>query len=252
MDRFPENSLSAIKEAIRLGVHMVEFDTRMSKDGHPMVIHDKTLDRLTNGTGRVRDYSAEVLKQFVISGDDKVEGGNERIATLEEVLRIIPTNVWVNIHVKDSLRKTNFWVSLMRYFKPDLLVGFVERVTRIIVNEGMLHQAFLTTDINTSKHARSIDPRIQICVILRNRNVTDESIDAIIKSKAQFVQLSCRREANEQQIRRLKEVGIKTTYVKACTLEDLDRLYRRGINFPLVDNIYEITPGLQKLNTVLA
>ena len=53
----PENTIISIRKALEIGVDGVEFDIQMSADGVPVVIHDDTLERTTNGKGRVRDFS---------------------------------------------------------------------------------------------------------------------------------------------------------------------------------------------------
>lgn len=62
--KYPENTLLSVKEAIDLGVDMVEIDIALSKDNIPMLCHDSTLDRTTNGTGLVSDYTCDELKRF--------------------------------------------------------------------------------------------------------------------------------------------------------------------------------------------
>ena len=62
----PENSLQAIKNCITMGVDMVEIDIRETKDGHLVVIHDKTLDRTTNGKGKVKEWSLDSLKTLYL------------------------------------------------------------------------------------------------------------------------------------------------------------------------------------------
>jgi len=58
----PENSLEAFTEAVKLGCEMIEFDVRMTKDEHLVLLHDPLVDRTTNGNGPIREllYS-EVL-----------------------------------------------------------------------------------------------------------------------------------------------------------------------------------------------
>ena len=51
----PENSLAAVETAIAMGAYRVEFDVRRSRDGEIVVMHDETVDRTTDGTGRVGD-----------------------------------------------------------------------------------------------------------------------------------------------------------------------------------------------------
>src|SRR5690349_22308142 len=58
---FPENTMSAFQGALDLGVYGVELDIHASADGIPVVIHDKSLDRTTNGSGLVTDRTAAEL-----------------------------------------------------------------------------------------------------------------------------------------------------------------------------------------------
>src|SRR5437016_9697029 len=57
----PENTLSAIRNAIKLGVDYVELDIRATKDGHLVIMHDGTVDRTTNGKGAVRDLDLDTI-----------------------------------------------------------------------------------------------------------------------------------------------------------------------------------------------
>ncbi len=75
----PENTLASIRRALDMGADAVEVDVRLSADGVPVVIHDDTVDRTTDGTGRVGDMSLDELR-----GLDA--GGGERIPTLGEAL----------------------------------------------------------------------------------------------------------------------------------------------------------------------
>src|SRR5262245_29945224 len=61
--RRPENTLVAFSHALSVGVDAVECDVRLSRDGQPVVIHDETLDRTTDRTGRVAALTAAELAQ---------------------------------------------------------------------------------------------------------------------------------------------------------------------------------------------
>lgn len=74
MQLWPENSPLSLREAVRLGAQMIEFDLRLSKDGEPMVIHDQTVDRMTNGTGRISEMTARELKQLIYRSDGDAAG----------------------------------------------------------------------------------------------------------------------------------------------------------------------------------
>ena len=58
----PENSIQALKNAIYFGADLIETDVRLTKDGHVVMMHDYTVDRMTNGTGRVSDLTLAEIK----------------------------------------------------------------------------------------------------------------------------------------------------------------------------------------------
>ena len=81
----PENSKLSIQNAIDMGVDIVEIDVQMSQDGVLIVMHDETLNRTTNGTGSVSDYTLEQLKQFKLLYPNGTIS-NENISSLKEIL----------------------------------------------------------------------------------------------------------------------------------------------------------------------
>ena len=60
----PENTLDAFRKAVEMGADGIELDVQMTKDGELVVIHDETIDRVSNGKGWVKDYTYEELKKF--------------------------------------------------------------------------------------------------------------------------------------------------------------------------------------------
>ena len=61
---WPENTLHAFHKALELGADMIELDLRMSGDGVPVVLHDRSVDRTTDGTGLVQDLTLRELKKL--------------------------------------------------------------------------------------------------------------------------------------------------------------------------------------------
>ena len=62
----PENTLISFQKAIEIGVDGIELDVRLTSDGELVVIHDETIDRTTNGTGFVNQFSLSEIKKFRI------------------------------------------------------------------------------------------------------------------------------------------------------------------------------------------
>jgi len=90
----PENTLLSIRKAITLGADWVEVDVYLV-DGQLLVIHDNTLDRTTNGTGKLDAYSFEDLR--VLDA-----GKGEQIPTLLEVISTTQGYVGLNIELKGA------------------------------------------------------------------------------------------------------------------------------------------------------
>ena len=101
----PENTLLAFKKAAELeGITGIEFDVQLTRDGEIVVIHDERVDRTTDGTGNVRDYTLAELKKLSIAGDDD----SYRIPTLREVLELLKPycvnkGQKLNIELKNSV-----------------------------------------------------------------------------------------------------------------------------------------------------
>ncbi len=92
----PENSVSAIKKAADMGADMVEIDIQRTKDSVFILMHDGSIDRMTNGKGNVADYTAEELKKFRLRRADG-SLSDEAIPTLEEALEACRGRLLVNI-----------------------------------------------------------------------------------------------------------------------------------------------------------
>jgi len=90
-----ENTLSSFRKALSCGATGLEFDVRRCGDGRMVVIHDDTIDRTTNGIGRVADLPYEELKKFDA-------GYGEPIPLLSDVLEEFGTRCILNIELKDS------------------------------------------------------------------------------------------------------------------------------------------------------
>ncbi|MCL6519864.1 MAG: glycerophosphodiester phosphodiesterase [Armatimonadetes bacterium] len=84
----PENTLAAFKRALELKPDLIECDVRRTKDGKIIIIHDATVDRTTNGTGRVADMTLEELRQLDAGSWFGAQYAGERLPTLEEFLNL--------------------------------------------------------------------------------------------------------------------------------------------------------------------
>jgi hypothetical protein len=99
----PENTLAAFKKAIDLGADGIELDVHLSKDGEVVVIHDRTIDRTSNGKGQVAEMSLKELKALDFGSWFSDEYQKESIPLLREVLELLKDwNGLLNIELKQN------------------------------------------------------------------------------------------------------------------------------------------------------
>lgn len=102
----PENSRPALEHCVQLGVDMMELDVRRAGDGTLVVIHDATVDRTTDGSGKVADMTLAQLKRLRLKqnfgGAMSPELSDERVQTLAEMLEAAKGRIMLNLDIKDE------------------------------------------------------------------------------------------------------------------------------------------------------
>ncbi|MBT3374266.1 MAG: hypothetical protein HN742_23945 [Lentisphaerae bacterium] len=157
--RFPEDTTVAIAEGVKLGVDVIEFDLWASKDHVPVAIHDPTVDRTTNGKGKVGDHTLAQLKElnasFWAGGHfdgrrlDEPACDGLSIPTCRECLELIPANVGVFLHVNQG---------------DDLLM--IEEVCGLCDEYGLHGRAcVIVNTFDDGAEIRRIDERIDLCIL---------------------------------------------------------------------------------------
>ena len=94
---YPENSIPAIESVIRMGVDMVELDVKMTKDSVLVLMHDNTIDRMTNGKGRVSDITYDSLMTFTMRRAHNVVTDTIKVPTLRQALLCCKDRILVNV-----------------------------------------------------------------------------------------------------------------------------------------------------------
>jgi len=98
--RAPENTLAAFALAVDAGADGIECDVHLSRDGVPVVIHDETLERTTDGRGEVSRHALRELRALDAGSWFGARWQGERIPTLEEVFSLVGSTVRVNVEIK--------------------------------------------------------------------------------------------------------------------------------------------------------
>ena len=218
----PGNTVPAFVSAVRKGAAMVEFDVQRCRSGEFVLMHDSSIERLTTGTGRVRDHSLEVLKSVKIR---RYKGKECRIPTFDEALDVIPDGgILINVHCYAG-----------RSAMADIVRKLKER--------GRLHQAFVCSGLGDIAAARKAFPEVIANNIdrpgPRNRDWTD-------KECAKFVSDSKRRGCQYLQLSRpwakkysdaAHEAGVKVIHFHCDNPAALKDLMDRGIDFVMTNRL---------------
>ena len=96
----PENTLPAFQQALQKRADVVELDVNLTADGHVVVIHDSTVNRTTDGTGRVASLTLEAIQKLDAGSWYNEKFAGTKVPLLEEVFGIIGKDKMINIELK--------------------------------------------------------------------------------------------------------------------------------------------------------
>ncbi|MBR6708377.1 MAG: hypothetical protein IKL84_01705 [Clostridia bacterium] len=183
----PENSMPAYAAAIALGAQEIEFDLWETKDGEIVSIHDRRLDRVSNGTGCVWDYTLEELRQFDFGkGFDGAYSGM-KVLTFEDILRQFSCHTIMNIHIKS------------RDVTAPLDENYLKKIIRLIeLYDCEKYVYFMTGNDVLLRQLGELAPHLQRCV--GGGNGKDIIVERAIEmgcEKVQFVKGHVTREKVE-------------------------------------------------------
>jgi glycerophosphoryl diester phosphodiesterase len=135
----PENTLKSFKKAISLGAEMVECDAHLSKDNQIVIIHDATVNRTTNGKGKISQLTLAEIKKLDA-------GKGEKIPILEEVINLIRGKCNLNIEVKEPEEAT--------------------KIAKIIVKEKFVENTIVSSNNQeTLLTIKTINPNIKTALV---------------------------------------------------------------------------------------
>lgn len=140
----PESTLAAFRNAITLGVDWLEFDVQMTKDGALVVIHDETVDRTTNGTGKVSDLTLEQIRSLDAGQGEKVPTFTEVVDLAKSSgVKILPETKFANIH-------------------PEVDVKLLLDLDKAGYLDNTIIQSFETVSLN---RMQMVNPKAKLCAL---------------------------------------------------------------------------------------
>ena len=139
----PENTMASFQRAIAQGADVIETDARLSKDKEIVLIHDETVERTTDGRGKVSQLTLNEIKSLDAGSWFGKGFSGEKIPTLSEALEVIRGRTKLNIELKGK----------------DLLL--MPKVTNLLKEEGFTKEAILSSfNYSFIEAAKKLEPRI--------------------------------------------------------------------------------------------
>lgn len=168
---FPENTMAAFQAAHEMGAEMIELDVTLSKDGIPVVIHDKDLKRTTSGSGKVSAKNLRELKQLDAGSWFDAKFSGEQIPTLEEVLEFASGKISLNIEIKPEA------------VSDSVHGGVEEKVLELVNKYGMKeHVLFSSFNYRAIEHLKVLDVNISGALLYEKQQSKGQTLTEIVSS----------------------------------------------------------------------
>ncbi len=194
----PENTLISFRRAIDVGVDWIEFDLRESRDGVLVVIHDDTVDRTTNGRGRIDEMTFEEL--------EKLDAGyGQRIPSLQQVIDLAKGKIRMDMEIKGE--------------------GIEEHVVDAIKKNGIVRQCMVSSfNYDSIKRVKAIEPEIMTAAILdKMPGDVEKCLDILFDEVNTRTLLISKKIATEPFVGEVRRLGFEVGIWNADTPEEIEK-----------------------------
>ena len=214
---FPENTLLSMQKAVEAGADMIEFDLRGTKDQIPVLLHDQTIDRTSNGTGKPEEFTLEELRKFNFSyflqGERRTAPAYENITipTFEEILLNLRGKACMNIQVYAQTDET------------------LKEICRLFREYEMYDYGYFTITPDYIEKVRAIDPEIEFCTTRGWKDRSNPEILQICKEQdhCRFVQ-PIREFTTEKDFALIRSLGLRSNVFFSDDPEEMQKLSAMG------------------------
>ena len=233
----PENSMPAFGAAVALGAEEIEFDLWATRDGVLVSCHDDTLDRVSNGHGKIYDHTYEELLalDFGFKRGEKFRG--LKIPTFEEILQKFAGRVVMNIHVK-------IWDCKRENPMIEEMVALIRKY------DCEKHVYFMTTNDAMIRRVMAYAPDIAVCVGWDGNHDPMSMVDRAIELGAYKVQLF-KPYFNAETVKKAHAHGILCNVFYADDPEEARTYFEMGIDTVLTNDYLAIANATEDVRKKL-
>lgn len=217
----PENTIAAFEAAGEASFWGIECDTYCTVDGRWIVHHDKTVDRMTNGTGPVKDFTFEELRRLDITSGFQLEAyPGQKIPPLEDVLAVCKR---YGMHA---------FIEIEQYHRD----ADLEELVRLADACGMLeNSSFICFNADYLRKVRAIHPNVPLG-FLSSKAPKPEDLELVRQLAPAFLNYHYKT-AEPEQIRQCAEAGIDVSLWTVNTREEALPLIEAGAAYITTDTV---------------
>jgi len=222
----PENTIPSFKKAIEAGVDFIELDVRATKDNVLVIMHDPTVERTTDGTGKVSELTlTEILKLDAGSWfDEKYKG--TRVPTLREVFKELGNSVSYVIELK--------------------VKGIEKQVVNLVKEFNLMDEVIILSSIwDSLKRVKELESQLAIMADLPNPTL--ENLAKVISQYANIVSIH-KAKLKREFVERCHKRGLLVNAWPINTFHELVYCVRSEVDFITTDNPGLIVNALTELS----
>lgn len=214
----PENTVPAFVLALEKQAAQIEFDVRVTADEQLVVIHDDSVDRTTNGTGKVGDLTLAQLRELDAGAGRGEAYAGTKLPTLAEVLAVVTPGTWVNCQT---------------YLAPQ----YIPLVVRQIQDHDLVAQTFIAGDATQIEVSRRCEPALRVCSLEGQRGPDSDYPDQTIALGAQFIQICGWADCMPEVVAKLHAHDVQVNYFGTEDPALMRRLIEAGVDYVLTDHL---------------
>lgn len=213
----PENSIPAFKSCIDMGIDMIEIDVQRTKDGKLILMHDRTVDRCTNGKGKIEDMTYDEIQKLRLRPQHNASATRNHIPTLEEVLVLCKGKILINI---------------------DKGYDYFQQVYELLEKTGTTDQVIIKSGYSLDKVKKEngsvLDKVIYMPIVNLNDKNAERSLDEFISIHPVAIECCLGKfDANvDRMLQKIHDAGIKiwinSIWASLCDGHDDDRAVELG------------------------
>ncbi|MBN2853507.1 MAG: hypothetical protein JXQ23_12295, partial [Clostridia bacterium] len=206
----PENTIPAFLAAIAAGADEIEFDLRVTKDGHIVVCHDVSIDRTTTGKGNIADLTLDEIRKEDAGVYLSEEWKGVRMPTLDEVFESCAGLIMMNIHIYD----------------PGEDGSVVKKISELSKLYHVDHMIYLAGEKKVLEYSLRYAPHLERACL-----EAQQSEEILYYAKLyQCQRLQFFRNVSDDMIRKAKELGMICNLFYADDEIEAEEYIRRGID----------------------